>query len=128
MTMQSNLSRTLQMTLCAAAMCAMGAANAQTPAKLGESSSTQTPVQASPTQARSTDGVRDKHNSSGTTAPSKSAMEARMPAQASPSQARSLEGRKDVPHSGSNVPSQSQMEAQKPAQASPSTTGSPTGR
>lgn len=129
MTMQSNLSRTLQMTLCAAAVCAMGAVNAQqAPAKLSESSSTQTPVQASPTQARSTDGVKGSHNT--TTAPSKSSMEARQPAQASPTNARSVDGRKDVPasHSTGHGPSQSDSEARKPVQASPSTPGSPTGR
>jgi hypothetical protein len=135
MTKQSNLSRTLQMTLCAAAAaCAMGTVNAQTqaPAKLVESSSTQTPVQASPTQARSTDG-RANVPSTGTTAPSKSSMEARQPAQASPTNARSTDGRKDKDmsssHSGtSHGASQSSMEAMKPTQASPSTTGSPTGR
>lgn len=132
MTMQSTLSRTLQMTLAAAAtVCAMGTVNAQTqaPAKLVESSSSQTPVQASPTQARSTDGRKDTH-SSGTTAPSKSSMETRQPAQASPTNARSTDGRKDAPasHGTTHGPSQSQAEAMKPSQASPSTTGSPTGR
>lgn len=133
MTKQSTLSRTLQMTLCAAAAaCAMGTVNAQTqaPAKLVESSSTQTPVQASPTQARTTDG-RANVPSTGTTAPSKSSMEARQPAQASPTNARSTDGRKDVSgtHSGTtHGPSQSQTDAMKPPQASPSTPGSPTGR
>lgn len=135
MTMQSTLSRSLQMTLCAAAAaCAMGTVNAQTqaPAKLVESSSTQTPVQASPTLANSTDGRQNKDmNSSSTTAPSKSSMEARQPAQASPTNARSTEGRQGMSsssHSTNHAPSQSQMEAQKPPQASPNTPGSTTGR
>lgn len=135
MTMQSTLSRSLQMTLCAAAAaCAMGAAHAQTPpqAKLAESSSTQTPVQASPTLANSTDGRKDKDMHSSTTAPSKSSMEARQPAQAAPTNARSTDGRQGMSssssHSTNNAPSQSQMEAQKPPQASPNTPGSTTGR
>lgn len=132
MTMQSTLTRSLQMSLCAAAVCAMGAVSAQTqpPAKLVESSSTQTPVQASPTQAHTTDGRMNTHSST-TTAPSKSSMEARQPAQASPTNARSTDGRQghmSSSHSTTNVPSQSQMEAMKPPQASPSTPGSPTGR
>lgn len=132
MTMQSTLTRSLQMSLCAAAICAMGAVSAQTqaPAKLVESSSAQTPVQASPTQAHSTDGRANTHSST-PTAPSKSSVEARQPAQASPTNARSTEGRSadmSSSHSTNNAPSQSQADAMKPPQASPSTPGSPTGR
>ncbi|WP_422692627.1 23S rRNA (pseudouridine(1915)-N(3))-methyltransferase RlmH [Comamonas endophytica] len=58
--MKSTWSRSVQMTLCAAAICAMGAVNAQTPqapASVGTpQSSTQTPSQASPSQARGTEG------------------------------------------------------------------------
>ena len=128
MTQQSTLSRTLQLTLCAVAFGAAGMASAQQPNKLQESSSAQTPAQASPSQARNPDGVRD--HTPQTTAPSKSSMEARQPSQASPTIARSTDGRKDAPasHSTNHGPSQSQMEAMKPSQASPSTAGSPTGR
>jgi len=58
--MKSTWSRSVQMTLCAAAICAMGAVNAQTPQAPASvatpQSNTQTPTQASPSQARGHDG------------------------------------------------------------------------
>lgn len=58
--MKSTWSRSVQMTLCAAAICAMGAVNAQTPQAPASvatpQSSTQTPSQAAPSQARGTEG------------------------------------------------------------------------
>ena len=57
--MKSTWSRSMQMTLCAAAICAMGAVNAQTPQPPASTatpqSSTQTPAQASPSQANGTE-------------------------------------------------------------------------
>lgn len=54
--MKTTWTRSVQMTLCAAAICAMGAVNAQTPQAPASvatpQSSTQTPAQASPSQAR----------------------------------------------------------------------------
>lgn len=58
--MKSTWSRSVQMTLCAAAICAMGAVNAQTPQAPASTatpqSNTQTPAQASPSQARGHEG------------------------------------------------------------------------
>ncbi|MET1114849.1 MAG: hypothetical protein ABWY08_07830 [Comamonas sp.] len=58
--MKSTWTRSVQMTLCAAAICAMGAANAQAPqapaSTVTPQSNTQTPTQASPSQARGHEG------------------------------------------------------------------------
>src|SRR5690606_24527999 len=60
--MKSTWSRSVQMTLCAAAICAMGAVNAQTPQAPASvatpQSNTQTPTQASPSQARGNEGQK----------------------------------------------------------------------
>lgn len=66
--MKSTWSRSVQMTLCAAAICAMGAVNAQTPqapvSTATPQSNTQTPSQASPSQARGseTDASQTRSN------------------------------------------------------------------
>lgn len=77
--MKSIWSRSVQMTLCAAAICAMGAVQAQeTPRPLSATTTNaQTSTQAAPGQATGT-----------------SATDAQMPAQAAPSQARGTEAQK----------------------------------
>ena len=60
--MKSTWTRSVQMTLCAAAICAMGAVNAQTPPPPASTTTpqpnAQTPAQASPSQARGHEGPK----------------------------------------------------------------------
>lgn len=120
-------SRSLQMTLCAAAVCSAGLVNAQMSPPTGTSQSAseaKMPAQASPSQARSQDGKKKSSASHGhSSGTSQSASETKMPAQASPSQARSQEGRMNAPPSASSATgtSQSASEVKMPAQSSPST-------
>lgn len=76
--MKSTWSRSVQMTLCAAAICAMGAVQAQTPRPpSATTTNAQTATTATPPQGTGT-----------------SATDAQMPAQAAPSQARGTEAQK----------------------------------
>lgn len=64
--MKSTWSRSVQMTLCAAAICAMGAVSAQTPAPASATTTNaQTPAQASPSQARGHEGQKAQRHHRG---------------------------------------------------------------
>ena len=118
----TTLSRSLQMTLCAAALCSFGAANAQTPPPAGATGMSQSqsevskPAQAPAVQPGSRDGMQ---HSSPTHRMTQSESEAKKPAQAPAPRAGSRDGKAQsspAPASGKGM-SQSESEVSKPAQA-----------
>ena len=118
-------SRSLQMSLCAAALCSFGAANAQTPPPAGSTGMSQSqtevakPAQAPAVQPGSRDGMQHSspsHSKSGKMSQSES--EVKKPAQApTPAAGGSRDGKQGTSASQSKGMSQSEMEVKKPAQA-----------
>lgn len=121
----TTLSRSLQMSLCAAALCSFGAANAQTPPPAGSAPMSQSqaeiakPAQAPAVQPGSRDGMQHSSPShSGSGKMSQSESEAKKPAQAPvPAAGGSRDAKQGTAPAHSKGMSQSEMEVKKPAQA-----------
>ena len=121
----TTLSRSLQMSLCAAALCSFGAASAQTPPPAGSSPMSQSqaevskPAQAPAMRSGSRDGMQQSSPSQSNSGKmSQSESEVKKPAQAPvPAMGGSRDGKQGMAAPHSKGMSQSEMEIKKPAQA-----------